>query len=262
MNSTDTKYTNHTIFEELNYYVNFYESLSNSVMSFATKGTTAIVNMDTYVYMSMRGTLESINLVLKNGNLNDAYALLRKYYDSVMINAYTNLYINQNSEIADFYVAEINDWLHGRQPLPRMSKMAKYLNNSLTLSELNEVINLDKRYQGIRGRCNDNMHYNFFALLLLNDGRVYVKERFHHLEQLQQDIRNVFILNIAYILTINEHYMMSSDYLDHLNVGMSPPENSQYWVAPFIQEMINKVILEKRPDILELLKRSTNMELS
>lgn len=262
MNSTDTKYTNHTIFEELNYYASFYESLSNSVMSFATKGTTAIANMDTYVYMSMRGTLESINLVLKNGNLNDAYALLRKYYDSVMINAYTNLYINQNSEIADFYVAEINDWLHGRQPLPRMSKMAKYLNNSLTLSELNEVINLDKRYEDIRARCNDNMHYNFFTLLLLNDGRVYVKERFYHLEQLQQDICNVFILNIAYILTINEHYMMSSDYLDYLNVGMSPPENSQYWVAPFIQEMVNKVILEKRPDILELLKKSTNMKLS
>ena len=114
MNSTDAEYTDHKIFEELNYYASFYESLSNSVMSFSTKGTSAIANMDTYVYMSMRGTLESIDLVLKNGNLNDGYALLRKYYDSVMINAYTNLYINQNSEIADFYVAEINDWLHGK----------------------------------------------------------------------------------------------------------------------------------------------------
>ena len=262
MNSTDTKYTNYTIFEELNYYVNFYESLSNSVMSFATKGTTAVVNMDTYVYMSMRGTLESINLVLKNGNLNDAYALLRKYYDSVMINAYTNLYINQNSGIADFYVTEINNWLHGKKPLPRMSKMAKYLNNSSSLSKLNKLIDLDRRYEGIRDRCNDNMHYNFFALILLNDGRVYLKERFQYLEQLRNDIRDVFILSVSYILTINEHYMVSSDYLDHLNLGMSPPESSQYWVAPFIQEMANKVLLKERPDILELLKRSTNMELS
>ncbi len=61
---------------------------------------------------------------------------------------------------------------------------------------------------------------------------------------------------------INEHYMVSSDYLDHLNLGMSPPENSQYWVAPFIQEMANEVLLKERPDILELLKRLTNMELS
>lgn len=262
MNSTDTKYTNHTIFEELNYYANFYESLSNSVMSFSTKGTTAIANMDTYVYMSMRGTIESINLVLKNGNLNDAYALLRKYYDSVMINAYTNLYINENLGTADFYVTKINDWLHGKKPLPRMSKMAKYLNNSLSLTKLSELIDLDKRYEGIRDRCNDNMHYNFFSSLVLNDGRVYLKERFQHLDQLRNDIRDVFILNVSYIFTINEHYMMSSDYLDHLNVCMSPPENSQYWVAPFIQEMANKVLLKERPDILELLKRSTNMELS
>ncbi len=94
MNSTDIKYIDHTIFEELIYYAKFYESLSNSVIGFSTRGTTAIVNMDTYVFMSMKGTIESINLVLKNGKLNDAYALLRKYYDSVMINAYTNLYIN------------------------------------------------------------------------------------------------------------------------------------------------------------------------
>ncbi len=261
MNSTDAEYTDHKIFEELHYYASFYESLSNSVMSFSTKGTSAIANMDTYVYMSMRGTLESINLVLKNGNLNDGYALLRKYYDSVMINAYTNLYINQNSEIADFYVAEINDWLHGKEPLPRMSKMAKYLKSSLILSEINELIDLDQRYEGIRSRCNDNMHYNFFSLILLNDGRIHLKERSQHLEQLRRDVRDVFILNIAYILIINEYYMVSSDYLDHLEAGMEPPENSQHWVAPFIQEMVNKVLLEERPDILELLKRSTNMEL-
>ena len=143
-----------------------------------------------------------------------------------------------------------------------MSKMAKYLNNSSSLSKLNKLIDLDRRYEGIRDRCNDNMHYNFFALILLNDGRVYLKERFQHLEQLRNDIRDVFILNISYILTINEHYMVSSDYLDHLNLGMSPPKSSQYWVAPFIQEMANKVLLKERPDILELLKRSTNMELS
>lgn len=202
MNSTDTKYINHKIFEELTYYAEFYESLSTSVMSFSTKGTTAIANMDTYVFMSMRGTIESIGLVLKNGNLDDAYALLRKYYDSVMINAYTNMYTNENVGKDSLYVTKIND------------------------------------------------------------GRVYVKERLQHLDQLHKDIRNVFILNIAYILMINEHYMVSSDYVDHLDCGMLPPENSQYWVATFIQDMVNKILLEERPDTLELLKKSTNMELA
>ena len=262
MNSTDSKYVNHKIFEELIYYAKFYESLSNSIMGFSTKGTTAIVNMDTYVFMSMRGAIESINLVLKNGNLNDAYALLRKYYDSVIINAYTNLYINQNVGKSDVYITKINDWLYGKKKLPEITKMTKYLNDASLLFELNKLLSLEERYKGIRKRCNDNIHYNFFSLLLLNDGRVYAKDRFQHLEQLRNDIRDIFILNIAYILIINEHYMVSSDYVDHLDCGISPPENSQYWVATFIQEMVDKVLSEERLDILELLKSSTKMNLA
>ncbi|GGE82618.1 MULTISPECIES: hypothetical protein [Shewanella] len=261
MQSTDDNYVNHQIFEELNYYAQFYENLSDAVMGFITIGTTSIINMDTYVFMSMKGTIESIRLVLKEGKMNDAYALLRKYYDSVMVNAYTNLYINDNVGRSGYYITEINDWLHGRKPLPRMPKMSKYLDSSASLSDLNSLLKIDKRYDGIRERCNDNMHYNFFALLMLNDGEVYMDERLHHLDQLRVDVRDVFILNMSYILTINESYMMSSDYVDHLEVGMTPPEGSQYWVAPFIQDMASDVLLQERPDIFKLLKSQTCMEL-
>ncbi|MCT8861919.1 hypothetical protein [Shewanella xiamenensis] len=261
MQSTDNNYVNHQIFEDLSYYAQFYEYLSDAVMSFTTIGTTAIINIDTYVFMSMKGTIQSINLVLKEGKLNDAYALLRKYYDSVMVNAYTNLYISDNAGKAGYYITEINDWLHGKKPLPRMPKMSKYLDSSAHLSKLNSLLKIDKRYDDIRDRCNDNMHYNFFALLMLNDGTIYMKDRLRHLEQLRVDVRDVFILNMSYILTINESYMMSSDYVDHLDVGMTPPEGSQYWVAPFIQDMASDVLLVERPDIFELLKSQTCMEL-
>lgn len=260
MISTDESYVNHKIFEELNYYAGFYESLSFSVMSFATQGTTAVINMDTYVFMSMKGTLEAINLILKNGNLNDAYALLRKYYDSVMINAYTNLYIHQNFGKDNLYVTKVNNWLHGETPLPRIAKISNYLDKAESLTELNKLIYSDSRYEQIRERCNDNMHYNFFSLLLLNDGRVHIKERIQYLEQLRQDIENIFILNMAYILMINDHYMMSSDYMDYLECNIQPPENSQYWVAEFIQNMADKILSKERPDILALIKQSTQMQ--
>ncbi|WP_219628331.1 hypothetical protein, partial [Vibrio parahaemolyticus] len=67
-----------------------------------------------------------------------------------MVNAYTNLYLNDNAGRADYYITEINDWLHGKKPLPRMPKMSKYLDNSEFLSELNTLLKLDKRYEGIR----------------------------------------------------------------------------------------------------------------
>lgn len=55
--------------------------------------------------------------------------------------------------------------------------------------------------------------------------------------------------------------MMSSDYIDCLDMGIQPEEDSQYWVANFIQEIFDKVIKTKRYDIAEEIKRHTTMQL-
>ena len=48
---------------------------------------------------------------------------------------------------------------------------------------------------------------------------------------------------------------MSTDYIDYLEVGQTPPEGSQYWVAPFVVnflknnvEMIDKNCYEYLKD--------------
>ena len=55
--------------------------------------------------------------------------------------------------------------------------------------------------------------------------------------------------------------MMSSDYVDYLEFGMIPEEDSQYWVAPFIQEAFDKFVKVYRPDIANELKGKTVMKL-
>ena len=55
--------------------------------------------------------------------------------------------------------------------------------------------------------------------------------------------------------------MASSDYIDHLECGDTPPENSQYWVAPFIQEIFNDTLERLRPDIAAHIKNRVNMHL-
>ena len=55
--------------------------------------------------------------------------------------------------------------------------------------------------------------------------------------------------------------MMSSDYVDSLDCGLTPEEGSQYWVAPFIQEIFDKVLIPSRPDIAETIKGKTAMKL-
>jgi hypothetical protein len=42
---------------------------------------------------------------------------------------------------------------------------------------------------------------------------------------------------------------------------MTPPENSQYWVASYIQEIFDDLIKKRRPDIANLIREKTSMEL-
>ena len=75
---TDREYVDHPVFKQISKYAKFYESLALSTMSFVSMGTGSFVNIDTYVFSSMQGTLDSIGDILLKGRINDAYALLRK----------------------------------------------------------------------------------------------------------------------------------------------------------------------------------------
>ncbi len=55
--------------------------------------------------------------------------------------------------------------------------------------------------------------------------------------------------------------MLSSDYMDYVDCGETPPDEAQYWVAPFIQEMFDKEIKMHRNDIFSEIKNNTKMQL-
>lgn len=115
-------------------------------------------------------------------------ALLRKYYDSAVINVYSNLYLKDHFSIETFIVEKINNWLQGREQIPEYRVMSQYIRASPTL-------------------------------------------------------------------------MMSSDHLDALQCNMEPEENSQYWVAPFIQDLFLEVLTPRRPDIAAAIKANSAMQL-
>ena len=55
--------------------------------------------------------------------------------------------------------------------------------------------------------------------------------------------------------------MMSSDYSDNIDLGIPPEEDSQYNVAPFIQNAFNKYVKVYRIDIANEIKAKTFMKL-
>lgn len=199
---SDERYRGHQVFSELDEYIDFYRSLSISVMSFATMGTTAFVSMDTYVYSSIQGTVDSIKTLLEKGRINDCYSLVRKYFDSAVINVYSNLYLQDHRSIDNYIVEKVNNWLHGKEKLPEYRIMSQYIKKSRVLEAINNLLYVNELYKNVRERCNAHTHYNYFKNILLNDSEVYLKERSCILDELLEDVRSIFILHLSYICTM------------------------------------------------------------
>lgn len=255
------EYTEHKVFHELKMYSDFYSALSYSIMSWKSQGTKALMNLDTYAYSSIKGTVDSISDILKRGRINDAYALIRKYYDSTFINIYTNLYLQDNYSIDNFIVDKIDNWRSGTDTIPEFRVISKYIKDSPRLKSISDLLEKDDRYKKLRDRCNDNTHYNFYHNYLLNDNSIYNPNRIMYLNAISIDMRALFIQHFAYIFYLNDHYFMSSDYIDCLDIGITPEEDSQYWVAPFIQEVFDGIIRVYRSDIAAVIKKNTAMKL-
>jgi hypothetical protein len=255
------EYTGNKVFDELKSYSGFYDSLSFLIMGRVSLGTKAIFNLDTYAYSSIKGTIDSIHEILKKGRINDAYALIRKYFDSTFINIYANLYLQDNFSIDNFIVEKIDNWRKGTEMIPEFRVISRYIKESPKLKPISDLFKKDDRYKKLRDRCNDNTHYNFYHNILLNDNEIYNPNRIKYLDTISYDMRALFIQHFAYIFYLNDHYFMSSDYIDSLDVGMIPEEDSQYWVAPFIQEAYTEIIEKYRPDIAKEIKNKTEMKL-
>mgnify|MGYP007082188063 FL=1 len=261
MKQLGKEYTDHKVFGQLSEFAYFYNSLAHTTMGFMSQGTKAILNLDTYVFSSIKGTLDSIKEILLNGRINDSYALLRKYYDSTIINVYTNLYLNDHFGVDNFIVEHIDNWRKGTQTIPEYRVISKYIKESDKLKPITDLLLKDKLYKEVRDRCNDHTHYNYYHNLMLNDNEIHLPNRVKALDTFSADLTAVFVQHFAYIFYLNDHYMMSTDYVDYLDVGMTPEEGSQYWVSPFIQKNFDRWIKPNRSDIAEEIKSKTAMNL-
>lgn len=255
------EYLSHKIFEEITEYTEFYESLSFSIYQYVTMGTTSFYNLDSYLMSSIQGTLESIKLILKDGRINDVYALTRKYDDSVIINIYEILYLDQHLSLENFIVEKINNWIHCKDKLPGYRTMIGLITNSDELKVINEMLDLDGHYKKIRKRCNDHVHYNLFHFMMLNDNKINIENRVKILDILSKDLRDIFIKHFIWLFSLKGHYMSSRDYIDCLESGITPEEDLKYYVAPFVQDKFDKIIKKYRSDLAMELKNSTFMKL-
>ena len=89
---------------------------------------------------------------------------------------------------------------------------------------------------------------------------IYNSNRIKELDVLYYYTLQLFIFHFAYMYSLNPHYMMSSDYVDALDLGFQPEEGSQYWVAGYVSNVFEKYILT-RPEIAEYMRTHSGMNL-
>lgn len=256
---THEAYKTHHVFSELECYIDLYRYLSWSIFSFSSIATNAMSGINYHMYSSIQGKLESIRVILSDDRIDEAYALFKEYYDSVIMNIYSNLYLKDNLRTENVIVAKMINWLNGNEPLPESRIMANYIRSSNKVTAINNLLYADDRYGKIRDRCRDHNKYSPNALL--KDNEICVGNRFQRLNAFSADARDVFILHLAYLFFLNDHDMKSSDYPDSLMCEMQPEPDADYWITPFIQEVFDDIIARHRPDIATTIEKYTCMQL-
>lgn len=235
-------YLKHKVFEDLRYMMTFYDSLSMSCFSFIANGTHGITNYASYVYTAIEGTLDSISILLTKGRINDAYTLIRKLFDDILLEIYMDVTLKDKFSIDNFFVEEVNEWIQGKHRIPKTEKILKCLEKSEQTKDLYPLFGWDTYLKKNRELLDDSVHSNRFQRMLLNCNSVYIENRERHLKNCEIILNQLFLLHLSFIFHLNPQYLMASVYMDYMDEGMTPPAGCENWIATFAQDAFDKVI--------------------
>lgn len=254
-------YLKHKVFDDLKYMMQFYNSISMSCFSFVATGSNGITNYASYVYTAIQGTLESISILLTNGRINDAYTLIRKLFDDILLEIYMDVTLKDKFSIDNFFVEEVNEWIQGKHRIPKTEKILKCLEKSERTKDLYTLFGWDTYLKRNRELLDDSVHSNRFHLMLLNCNTVYIEDRERHLKNCEIILNQLFLLHLSFIFHLNPQYLMASDYIDYLEEGITPPKGSQNWIAPFAQDAFDRYI-KKNTRLAALIKEHCYLDIT
>lgn len=272
-------YDDHIAFTYLDTIKSFYNTLSwcniSRVETSAILSQSSIFSTITYIYSSIEGTIESISALLRNGRCNDAFALVRKYCDSIILDIYKYILVR---EIEDRFHLElsiesikdnrIKAWIDSEDALFNEKETGKiYAKIAEVHPQLTKLFNLTDRdtlYHKLRNICNDNVHYNHLYNMMANDYEMiksHKEMRNFYINSISKAIVLFFTIHFAFIYESNPMIYMSTDYVDHLDCGASPPEGCERWVCQSVQNAFDDVVKPNNPSIATYLKSLDLMDL-
>ncbi|WP_340016230.1 hypothetical protein [Paenibacillus sp. FSL K6-1318] len=258
------------------YYIKFIDRITdlidNTIVMFILKEKTYLYQHD-HLESAMY-TLKSIKECVSIGNFSDANILIRKLNDDLFFYLFV-LELDNNQQILfsdqvdkiehELFMKNINffiKWNNGNLKDFYISRNAlSYIKNNNTVNDLIIKYKLEEEWKRINKKLNNFVH---------NNGKNYCRQNYkilssNEIDQVFLELRKKisFILNIVSVLIvlIKPHYIMSIDHIMFLDLNITPPEDSQYWVASFIQEFFDEHLTQYNPELKIFLKENTYMEI-
>lgn len=247
MNETEvhdkTLIQNHSLMAELPLICDFYKSLSINCFSFLPVGTRGIVNYNSYLYESLAGTISSIDEILRVGHLNDVCVLLRAYFDSILTTVYLDVIRDEQFDVFNnFVVKELDEWLREKYRIPSIKKLLSTIKANDKTKDIYILVNRNDQLKHYREMLDDSVHGNRYLYFLYNCNNIYVEHREQFFNKILQILTNLFTLHLSMLLSYSPQYLMASDYLDSIEMGLLPEPRSEYRIAPFAQEAFDRYI--------------------
>lgn len=253
--------TNVDLTDEKEFLRFFYEYRS-------TVESSRVVNLDK-IFQNSKNCLFSIKSCIKYLNLSDAYTLFRKFKDDLFIAVFM---LRMSNRTADDYktskdiknwnknVDLVFNWTENKLSHFYYSKPLELLLKDSNLVDLDNQIKFSNYFTSLTRKLNNYAHSN--GVSFINDfNPIYNRDKtvlnlVHIKDNLEKSISILFI----FIFYIDQSYLSSSDYLDYMSMGIKPPNNCQYYVAPYLQNFLNKTV-SIHPELKKFLIKTTCMNI-
>jgi hypothetical protein len=238
-------------------------------------------------------TLKNAKYCCSNGSFSDANILIRKFRDDLTLflylleiintripykdNAFDGFIVNGQINAQRFIDLLSNDSLNppfdddekcleawfsntiNELPWKIRKKLSveNYINRLKQNSQVKRILTeylLENFWEKIRTILNGYVH---------NNGRLFTYQNLalstdsnldYYLRNLITHIENLSTIFISILILVDSKLICSSDYIDYLDSGLEPPEDSQYYIAGFIQNFIDAKVVALHPELKSYLK--------
>lgn len=216
------------------------------------------------ISVSFELTAGSIISCCESGCIADAYTLLRKYRDDLFFYLYIAVYdkcnkINHKLSSSNQMEANIERWINNNLNDLFIGDVLKAIAQSPQVKDAVQKYNLKSYFDNLGERLNNYVHSNGISFYNRNVNAYQGKTLQKQLQVLLTDMRSITITFLFLLSLCSPLSIMSADYVDCLDSNIAPPEDSQYWVAPFISDFFEKNLDLIDGNCMKYLKEKTGM---